>query len=381
MKIFVIPSAYPNDCNPNSGTFVHEQCRALKQDGHEVIVLDATAYGYKNWFISNVNNFEKSKIDDVEIYAMHYRGLMSTRIPRLAVHCYLNRLRILYQHAIAEHGLPDLFFAHFTFTSGYGALILSKETGIPYIVTEHHSLFLKSNLHPFIKRITIEVIEGASAFICVSEHLRTAMKKFEPANKKICVVPNLIDDKFRFAPMPSAPPFIFFSAGNLVENKNFHLLIEAFCRAFSKQEKVILKIAGSGPEKSRLEKLIRYYGREKQIYLLGNLKRDVIMNFFKECHCFVLPSKYETFGIVYREAMAVGRPVISSRNGGVLDGWNEQYGRLLSSNDIESCKSEMIYMYKNINMYNSKLISKYTVEKYSKAAVVKNINRILKNIM
>ena len=56
---------------------------------------------------------------------------------------------------------------------------------------------------------------------------------------------------------------------------------------------------------------------------------------FTACSVFVLLSVRETFGIVYREAMAVGRPVISSPNGGIEDGWDDSNGILLNGPSAE----------------------------------------------
>ena len=56
---------------------------------------------------------------------------------------------------------------------------------------------------------------------------------------------------------------------------------------------------------------------------------------YKKCNCFVLLSEYETFGIVYREAMASGRPVIAVRNGGVEENWSDAFGILIDKNNYE----------------------------------------------
>ena len=243
--------------------------------------------------------------------------------------------------------------------------------------TKHYSYFLRKSINYYIKKTLNETIEKSSAFICVSDSLRKSIKMHTNTLKELVVIPNLIDNIFTYNKLKNNDKYIFFSAGNLKYNKRFDMLINAFCNAFDKYDNAHLNIAGTGEEHDRLYNLIVSRGREHQIKLLGNLNRKEILKRYIECNCFVLPSRYETFGIVYREAMAVGRPIISTKNGGIEEGWEDNFGMLIPVDDITSLEDALINMYKHSDKYDLEYISKKCIEKYSSKHIGANITNVL----
>lgn len=305
------------------------------------------------------------------------RGLFKDRLPRLAVYSYYKKIKSLYNLAEKENGKPDILYAHFTFPSGYIAYRLSKKKKIPYVVDEHYSILLQKELHPYINKILRLTVENANEFICVSEILRLAVQRHTKTNKSIRVIPNLIDDRFLYYPPPGKNVFKFFSAGNLIRNKRFDLLIEAFCKAFTSGENVALCIAGAGKEYEKLDQIIRKEKRQHQIKLLGRLCREEMLEQYKSCHCFAMPSIYETFGIVYREAMAVGRPIISAKNGGIEECWEDAFGILTEINDVNGFAEAIQHVYSNYGQFNTEYISKRCIQFYSSDSVSEQINKVL----
>lgn len=379
MRIFVISPVYPNKENPTLGVFVHEQNKVLADLGHEVIVLDVPAKRYNKWFSEDFINIKHSIRDQILIYSLPYRAFMTKKFPRIAMNSYIKQLKKIYEQAVKLHGEPDIIHAHFTFTSGYASSILSAENKVPFIVTEHHSLFLQKRLNKYYIDILKRTIDNSKAFITVSDHLKTSIIDITKTEKKVTVIPNMINSIFKYYPISRETPFKFFAAGNLVKSKNFSMLLKAFCEAFNKEAEVVLEIAGSGSQEKNLKHLIKKYNRYYQIKLLGRLDRIEILERYKDCNCFILTSKFETFGLVYREAMAVGRPIISSKNGGIEEGWRNDFGILLEHNDIESCKKAMKQMVSNFQNFNLKLISDETVEKYSEINFSSRIDSILRS--
>ena len=168
---------------------------------------------------------------------------------------------------------------------------------------------------------------------------------------------------------------MFFSAGNLNKNKRFKLLIEAFVKAFSADEELSLRIAGEGAERGTLEQLIRDSGRERQIQLLGRLSREEIAGEYRKCRCFALLSCKETFGIAYREAMAVGRPVIAARNGGIEDGWNDGNGVIID--ELSLMPDVLKRMRDGCFRYNGEKISARCLSSCSPDAVLGRLEKVL----
>ena len=93
---------------------------------------------------------------------------------------------------------------------------------------------------------------------------------------------------------------------------------------------------------------------EKQIKLLGRLSRLRTAEEVKNSDAFVLASVNEPFGVVYIEALACGKPVIGSRNGGAEFIINSSNGLLVDVDNREQLAKAMKYLYDNINGYDRK---------------------------
>ncbi|HEV7213920.1 MAG TPA: glycosyltransferase [Chloroflexota bacterium] len=108
---------------------------------------------------------------------------------------------------------------------------------------------------------------------------------------------------------------------------------------------------GGGTELARLRALIERLGLSDVVHLLGSLPQSDLPQYYAAADCVVVPSHYESFGLVAVEAMACGAPVVASRVGGlglsVQDGktgflvparddaaFAERIGRLLTSPEL-----------------------------------------------
>lgn len=81
----------------------------------------------------------------------------------------------------------------------------------------------------------------------------------------------------------------------------------------------ILRIAGDGADRPRLEALARSLWVEKQVQFLGEVTDTRLQELYADSDLFVLPSKKEGFGLVYLEAMFHGLPVVAAGTGGATD--------------------------------------------------------------
>lgn len=113
--------------------------------------------------------------------------------------------------------------------------------------------------------------------------------------------------------------FIVLSVGRFTYYKGFEYLIRA--AKYLPTTKVI--IAGDGPLKNKMQKLCQKIGVTDQVLLPGKLTDAQLANLIKKCDVFCLPSieKTEAFGLVLLEAMAYGKPLITTNVQG--SGMNE----------------------------------------------------------
>ncbi|TES87869.1 MAG: glycosyltransferase family 1 protein [Dehalococcoidia bacterium] len=102
--------------------------------------------------------------------------------------------------------------------------------------------------------------------------------------------------------------------GALIRTKNVYNLIKVLA---GWQQKFKLILVGDGPERARIEKLIQRLGLAENILLLGEKPHDETLSIIRSGDALLLPSICEQMPNVVLEALALGRPVIATRVGGV----------------------------------------------------------------
>ena len=141
---------------------------------------------------------------------------------------------------------------------------------------------------------------------------KDARKWYEKSIQKCqaIIIPNAINSSF-IRPLYIGPKRnVVASAGRLVKQKNFELLIRAFSLVALDYPEYNLVIYGEGNEKEELNRLIFQLGLEKRIFLPGNIKN--IAEEMEKNSLFVLPSDFEGMPNALMEAMALGLPCIST---------------------------------------------------------------------
>lgn len=377
MKILVIPQAYPDEDNKSLTPFIKENTVSLASLGHDVSVLNIRQRPLKQW-LNNTHTIEQFKEDGILRLKKNVRFFHG--LERYNTHAFYINTRKLFLKYWEEQGKPDLIVSHFYQYAGWAAVRISREFAIPLIHIEHAGWILKGISNTFeIEKLKC-VLDNSCSFICVSKSLKDAICKATGTNNNIAVIPNMISDCFTYKPPIQKDKFVFFSAGNLYEGKRFSLLIEAFCSAFTKSDNVELRIAGSGYLEPKLTAMITEMNRKNQIVLLGALDKSHMLTEYTYCDCFVLPSEHETFGIVYREAMACGRPIITTNHQGFTNDWDDDYGLRIQIDNKEDLIKSLVEMRSNYKRYDGQLISNRCIAQYSSKNVISMYDNILKTI-
>jgi len=303
------------------------------------------------------------------------------RVPRSILSFFtVFGLKILYKIIEKKQGRPDIMHAHFT-NIGYAATKLKKNTGLPLVITEHSSEINKKKIDKDLYNLARVAYKSADALISVSTAL--ASKINYHFKIKSLYIPNIVDTAVFCYKSTEIfnEDYIFVSVGNLIEIKQMDLTIETFYLAFRDNPKIKLIIYGDGPERKKLSDLIYNFGLNKQIKLMGQCSRDEISNQLAKSNCFVLPSRTETFGVVYIEAMAMGLPVIATKCGGPEGFVNESNGILIDVDNKEQLVEAMKYMYNNIDTFDRKSIARETLEKFSPKVVAMKILEVYETVL
>ncbi len=393
MNIFFIPSKYPSKQEPLAGIFFYEQAQALGEQKDQIIINSlwgqndcALAINKPFLALYNLINFFKKKnylkkisTNNYEIFNPTFSWFHKIFGGNIAKVIKANEDNFL--KAQSKFGSIDLIHAHLSYPAGYIAMKLAQKFKVPYIITEHmgnfpYAFYLENGDLPQIIR---ESLEKADQIIAVSESLSHQIKKYGIKNE-IKVIPNLVDEDY-FYPVKSKnnSVFTFFNLGNDGLPKGTQDLVKAISIAVKKNPNLIFKIAGTG-NYSSYKKFAKKLGIENFIIWLGPLNRKQVRDEFRDCDAFILPSHYESFGVVYIEAMACGKPVIATRCGGPESIVTSETGILVEVGNIRQISQAILDMANNLHRFEPKKIRQIFLNNFSKKAVTKRIIGCYKNL-
>jgi glycosyltransferase involved in cell wall biosynthesis len=124
------------------------------------------------------------------------------------------------------------------------------------------------------------------------------------------VVPSGIDPE-AFASRSIERTIDLLAVGSLIPLKQHAVFLQTVYALKEQLPNVVAVICGKGPEKARLETLIRQYGLEANVHLAGERPHGEVLHLMQQSRILLHPSSYEGFGTVCLEALYAGAQVIS----------------------------------------------------------------------
>lgn len=160
------------------------------------------------------------------------------------------------------------------------------------------------------------------------------------------------------------------SMGRLIEEKGFEQTIKALKYL---PDNYKLKIAGSGPLENSLNKLVQELHLSNRVQFLGWVDYESKLELLESVDIFCLPSKFDSFGMVYLEALAANIPVVALNYQAIPDVVPRQFGVLCDNNDPLSLSSAIVQAHL-LGEINS---AEYVLDNFSPEFVTK---RFLENV-
>lgn len=372
MRIWVLGRAYPSKANNYNGSFEFEQARMIASRGNSVTYFSVeTVPFYKKKKNAGVERFNAEGVQVITDY-FPYQPLP----PFIMIRLREMRFRALLRKAEEKDGKPDVIHVHYPSVIGYRHIVPYAKNGVKIVGTEHWTKVLSGRLNCVYVDSLRQYRRYAHAMVSVGRPLQECVAKITESVKNGCllqVVPNIVPDVFSYSPAPARPPFRLISIGRLVPCKRFDLLIDAFCQAFSGEQQVTLTIVGGGPEYENLKQKIVSLGLGDRVELTGNKPHDEVPALIKASHALVCASNLETFGVPVVEAMACGRPVVSTDAIGFLEFMNEAVGLIIRMDSEEEMIEALKKLYANYAAYDGRKISEYAKSLFSEEAVYQRL--------
>ncbi|HXW68854.1 MAG TPA: glycosyltransferase family 4 protein [Dissulfurispiraceae bacterium] len=203
---------------------------------------------------------------------------------------------------------PDVLHVHnnLSFLAGFlGSLLQS----IKIVYTLHClGVYQSTFFDHFSKWLSLKV---TSRFIAVSESVKKDFINCSINPDSVVVVPNCIDIKeFCVSQKKDEAPTIVCVARLDHYIKGQDILIKALPIVKERIQAFKCQLIGEGPSRPFLEQMVKDLGLTEAVSFMG--VRNDVAALLSQADLFVLPSRYEGFGIVILEAMASGLPVIIS---------------------------------------------------------------------
>lgn len=375
MKVFVVSEGYPEPSNTNLGIFAWDQTKALKESGLDVAFLVLDCRSFRRWRRWGYSAFEA---EGIPVFRM---DVPLGRLPdKLFLGASRKAFASLLRKTVSRLGKPDILHAHFMKT-GASAAPAANEMGIPFVMTEHSSLILKGNISEAGKLFATATYQNASAVIAVSQALCQVIKQqYHRAN--VHVISNIVDTNvFTHQPVNrNCKEIRLVSAGNLIASKRHNMTIQAIAKLVPEYPDIQLTICGEGPERESLERLVSSLGIEKHIKLTGHISRQELAGILLSSDIFVLPSSFETFGLVYVEAMAAGLPVIATKCGGPEDFINTENGLLIPCDDLPALIKAIQQMIAMHNTYDKQKLQRDVIKHFSSTVIAEKLLSIYKHL-
>lgn len=310
MFVVIVARGVPSERTPLWGIFELDQARALRAAGHRVVIaaLDVRSARRRRPF--------GLRHDVVAGIDVHTASIPLGRVSEALDQAVLDRaFDAVYARIVRQHGAPDVVHAHFTKYALAAARSRHRER-FTLVVTEHNSKFTPTSIPAGLRAKAAEAYRRADEVIAVSPALAEVITN--AFDLPVRVVPNIVDvATFARRPRVDEPGRLrLASVGNLIERKQMVLLVDGFAKAFADRPEATLVIMGEGEQRDEITRHVVEAGLSGRVELPGQRSRDEIAATFAGADGFVLLSQWETFGVVFIEAMASGLPVLSSLCGG-----------------------------------------------------------------
>jgi len=179
-------------------------------------------------------------------------------------------------------------------------------TGIKVIFSEHTvPKYYKNKRIEFAALVSVGLL--AKRITIASDSIKSLYPRI--LQRAMTVIPNPVFSTSRRADVVAASSRkTLLSVGRLDPLKDHNILIDAFAKIAATYPDWDLKIIGEGPERANLERLIHLHNLQDRIFLPGTTKD--IGSFYEKSQLFVMPSRYESFGLATAEAMTHALPIV-----------------------------------------------------------------------
>ena len=305
--------------------YVRELSRAMGESGIPVDIY------------TREHDPERDKIEWIapNVRVIHLPGgPYDSGVSELFVHLprFLKEMESFCEEEAMEYGVVH---SHYWLSSWLGQR-LARELRVPHVVTFHTLALIKmqsraGEMEPEEREaVEREAMLSADRIIAFSGHERDSMARLYGADpRKVMLAPCGVD-LTKFRPMDQREARrklglngekLLLYVGRVEPLKGLDLLVETAAQMEAEGDGVRMMVVGGGgpgePETDRVRQLAKERQVEGLIDFVGRVNHDELPLYYNAADVCLVPSYYESFGLVALESMACGTPVVATRVGGL----------------------------------------------------------------
>ncbi len=333
MKILSVTTLFPSRAQPVHAVFVHNRIQHVAEHPEvrgEIRVIAPIPYFPLDRFIAKYAERHqippRDQIGSVQVLYPRFLSIPAILKPLdgffvlLAVWWAARRLRRDFDF--------DIIDAHLAFPDGFAGVFLARLWNKPLTITlrGHDINVLPTDRFPLRKRQIQFALRHADRVIGVADALRRAAIALGADPEKSVTISNGVDlDKFFPVPQAEARqrlglPLqrrIVLSVGRIVENKGYHLIVEALSqlRATGQKIPLLIVVGGAADEAiypAKLKETIARCEMESDVVLAGAQLNGTLRDWYCAADVYCLASETEGWPNVLLEALACGTPVVAT---------------------------------------------------------------------
>ena len=234
----------------------------------------------------------------------------------------------------------DHIHAHFAFNPTAVAMLCHVLGDIPYSFTVHGP----ESIDRAVILSLEEKIKRASFVVAISDYCRSQLYRWcdRAYWSKIHIVHCGLDRPFlerQITPVPETSQLV--CVGRLNEQKGHLILLEAARELVKERVNFKLVLVGDGELRSQIEALITKYSLQDRVTITGWADNNQVRQHLIDSRAMVLPSFAEGLPVVIMEALALGRPVVSTYIAGIPELVDPNCGWLVPSGSVAELAQAM----------------------------------------